>query len=290
MAPPGYTFLELDYRALEAVLVGYFANSLRYTRFAKLGVHAYLAAHLPEVGWEIDLALPDSEIKKIFSQLKKEHDGPYNVAKRTVHLSNYLGTPRRMWDEYPETFPSIKEAAALQQFYFDLFPEIPEWHRRLTQQVDGARRRKMEEGEEVDPWTLGVASIQNPFGYMHRFYHVLEWKKVEGEWYSSFGEDAKRLIAFLPQSTGAGIIKKATRELWHEYPEIGRMLRLLVHDSIIAEVPEKEAEEIARIIAAVMTRPVEQLPLDPAWGLGDYLSIDVEAKMGKVWSQMEVIE
>lgn len=289
-AAPGCVFLEADYSALEAVLVGYFAGSARYTRFAKLGVHAYLAAHLPEVGWPIDLNLPDSEIKSIFRRLKKEHDTAYNVAKRVVHLSNYLGTPRRMWEEYPETFKTQKEARDLQQFYFKLFPEISQWHKDLCERVDATRRRKGEEGEEVTPWTLGVATVQNPFGYLHHFYHVFEWEKIDGEWFPFFGDDAKRLIACLPQGTGAAILKQAARRLFYEHPEVARYMRLLIHDSILLEVPEEEVKEVAAVVRRVMTAPIPQLPLDPAWGMGSHLTIGVEMKVGKVWSKMTLME
>lgn len=287
-APAGHTFIEADFSAIEAVLVGYFGGSQRYSRFAKLGVHAYMAAQL--VGQKIDLTLPDAEIKAIFKGLKKEHEDEYNTAKRVVHLSNYLGTPKRMQEEYPETFPTIKKAAELQELYFDLFPEIPTWHKTLCEQVDGTRRRQLVDGETPEPWTLGVAWAQNPFGYLHRFYHVLDWEKIEGEWFPTFGDDAKRLIAFLPQSTASAILKRAASSLWYDEPEVAPLMRLLVHDSIVLEVPESQVDSVVEKVHNVMTRPVPELPLDPAWGMGESMTVGVEVKMGKVWSEMRVIK
>src|SRR5260221_9575791 len=60
VAPRGYLFWERDYSAIEAVLVGYFAGSEKYTKFAKLGVHDYLCSHMlgepADLGWsEADL-------------------------------------------------------------------------------------------------------------------------------------------------------------------------------------------------------------------------------------------
>lgn len=288
VAPDGWVFMEADYRALEAVLVGYFANSAKYYRFAKMGVHAYLTASM--VGVEVDLSLPNTEIEKLFKSLKKAHDVEYNVAKRVVHGSNYLMTPRKMWEEWPENFPTIKAAKEAQDRYFALFPEIRKWQFDLTSQVDASKRRKLEEGEEggaITPWTIGTATVQNPFGYLHRFHHVLEWRKIEGEWYSEFGEDAKRLIAFLPQSTGAGIIKRAVRELETAYPDTADYLRLMIHDSLLLEVPETELDTVAQRVKEVMTAPIPELPLDPTWGMGDYVTIDVEIKTGSQWSQMK---
>lgn len=286
-APPGYTFIEADFSALEAVLVGYFAGSARYSRFAKLGVHAYMTSHV--IGNPVSLEMSDEDIKAAFKLLKGAHKVEYDTSKRVVHLSNYLGTPRKMWEEYPETFPTIKEAASLQAFYFELFPEIQTWHKDLCERVDGTRKRIVEEGVEPTPWTIGVATAQNPFGYLHRFYHVLEWEKIEGEWYSHFGDDAKRLIAFFPQSTGSGIIKQAASSIYYDHPEIAPYLRLLIHDSIFLEVPDSEVMDVARIVKSVMTAPVPQLPLDPTWNMGEFVTIGVEIKAGKIWSQMEEI-
>lgn len=284
VAPPGSLFWARDFSAIEAVLVGYFAGSPRYTRFAKLGVHAYVASHI--VGRPADLGWSDSDLRGYFKALKKEESEVYNLSKRIVHGSNYLMTPRKMWFEYPETFRSVKEAAQLQGLYFELFPEISAWHKDLTQRVDGTKRRRGEDGEVVDPWTLGVSYARNPFGYTHRFYNVLDWERVEGQWVSSLGEDAKRLVSFLPQSTAAAIIKKATKRLWYEFPWVGLTMRLLIHDEILGEAREEQIEQCLEISGQVMEAPIEELPLDPVWGMGEYLTIGTEAKVGRSWAGM----
>jgi len=35
-----------------------------------------------------------------------------------------------------------------------------------------------------------------------------------------------------------------------------------------------------------MEAPIQELPLDPTWGLGDYLTINTEAKTGTSWGDM----
>lgn len=200
--------------------------------------------------------------------------------------SNYCATPRHIHDIFPETFPTIKSAAMLQGMYFELFPEIPTWHKELCLRVDASRKRKTDGLETVDPWTIGVAYAQNPFGYVHRFYNVLDWIKVESDWVWSLGEDAKRLVAFLPQSTAAAIIKQKGRILWEDYPWVGETMRLWVHDEVFGESRDEQVDEHIRIATDVMTGPIPELPLDPSWGLGDCLSIGVESKKGTVWSEM----
>ena len=285
VAPPGHVFWERDFSAIEAVLVGYFAGCARYIRFAKLGVHAYLASHI--CGRPADLSWSDADLRLCFKELKKSEPAVYDTAKRIVHGSNYVMTARKMNYEYPETFPTVADAAKLQGLYFELFPEIPRWHRDLCLRVDGTKRRQLEgEGEEADPWTLGVCYAKNPFGYIHRFYDVLEWRKVGTEWVSSFGEDAKRLVSFLPQSTAAAIIKAAARRIFYEYPWVGETLRLLIHDSILGEAREQEVANCLEVSQKVMEAPLQELPLDPTWEMGEFLSIGSEAKVGKTWAEM----
>jgi len=282
VAPKGSSFWARDYSGIEAVLVGYFAGSPTYIRAANLGVHAFLASHL--IGEPVEWTWEDADLKECFAKIKKEHRSLYDTAKRCVHGSNYMMTPRKMWLEYPDTFPTLKEAGRLQGLYFDLFPEIPKWHKDICHRVDGTKTKAP---PTEGPWSLGICQVRNPFGYLHRFYNVLDWERIEGEWYSTFGEDAKRLIAFLPQSTAAAIIKKAGRQLWYEYPWVGQSMRLWIHDEILGEAPDDCIEQCLRVSQEVMEAPHPELPLDPAYGLGDYLTIGTEAKVGRSWAEMQ---
>ncbi len=283
VAPAGKLFWERDFSAIEAVLVGYFSGSARYIRFAKLGVHDFLCSHI--VGRPADLGWSDTELRAYFKALKKEEPEARTVAKRVVHMSNYMGTPRRMAYDNPEIFPSIKEAQRLQDLYFDLFPEIRQWHKDLCTRVDGAKRRTVDTDEAVDPWTLGVCYARNPFGYVHHFYNVLDWEKIGSEWVWSYGEDAKRLVSFLPQSTAAAIIKQAAKQIF-AHPIVGPTIRLLIHDSILGECDAGLVQECLDVSAEVMEAPILQLPLDPTWELGEFLTISTEAKTGQTWGEM----
>ena len=251
-----------------------------------MGVHAFVASHI--ASRPADLSWSDADLRAYFKKLKGEEPVIYDTAKRVVHMSNYLGTARKMHYEWPETFKSIKAASRLQDLYFELFPEIRVWHRELCQRVDASKQRVKDEVAQtsVDPWTLGVCFAQNPFGYVHRFYNVLDWEKVENEWHWSYGEDAKRLVSFLPQSTAAAIIKRATKRIWAGSPTVGDSLRLLIHDEILGEAKEEEIEECLEVSRKEMEAPILELPLDPSWEMGEYLSIGTEAKVGPSWAAM----
>jgi DNA uptake protein ComE-like DNA-binding protein len=120
--------------------------------------------------------------------------GP-SIAKRIVHGSNYMMTPRRMWELYPEQFKTRKEAASLQALYFEVCPAVQRWQQQTIEVTDNG------------------AMLRNPYGYLHYFFNVKEWSKHNGSWIWKPGEDAKRAIAFMPQSTAAAIIKEAMLRL-----------------------------------------------------------------------------
>lgn len=282
VAPEGTLFWERDYSAIEAVLVGYFAGDPSYIRCAKLGIHDFLASHM--LGRPADFSWPEGDLRGYFQEIKRDHKVIRDKAKRVIHGSNYMMSPRRCHELFPESFATVKDAAHLQSLYFSLFPAIRKWHRDLCVRVDGTKRR--ESDSEPDPWTLGVCYARNPFGYVHHFYNVMNWERIGTEWVSSFGEDAKRLVSFLPQSTAAAIIKKAAKRLFYETPWVGETLRLLIHDSILGEVPEGEVEQCLKISAEIMEAPIPELPLDPAWEMGEFLAIGTEAKVGKSWGEM----
>jgi len=95
VAPAGSIFWARDYSGIEALLVGYLAGSRDYYRLAKLGVHAFFASHVLER--PIDLAWSDEDIRLAVQEIKDDEPIVYDTCKRCVHLSNYKGTPGRMF-------------------------------------------------------------------------------------------------------------------------------------------------------------------------------------------------
>jgi hypothetical protein len=272
VAGPGKVLLEYDFSAIEAVLVGYFARLHYYIRLAKLGVHSYLASHI--LKRPADLKWSDADLKAYFKEIKGSKNPDvmrvYNGAKRTVHLSGYGGTPRKMNEAEPEVFPTVKYATEVQNIYFDLFPEIKKWH-----------------------WSMWFEAedngyLRNPFGYVHRFNRVFKYEKIGGKWNKKpdTSGDANAVLAFMPQSTAAGIIKEAMLRLATN-PQVLSCLRLQVHDSLVLEVDEGQADEVGSIVQAEMERPVPELRLPQSYGLGECLAIGVDGKKGRMWGRMD---
>lgn len=276
----GCVLIEADFSGIEAVETGWFANDPNYIRLAKLGVHANLASHL--IGKPADLGWSDEELGEYFREIKKnkKYEEPYNRAKRVVHGTNYGLTPRGMVANYPELF-TIKSAEATQALYFELCPGLKQWQ-------DSVRRIAAKQHY--------LGGRDHPFNYKHWFWAVVSWDHKNQEWV--FGEDSKRVVAFYPQSTSAGVLKEAVLRLFdpENHPDLyvgdvffgDSPVRALIHDSVLLEVPKDKAEEtIARVVKS-MTMPIAQQPNPPEWHAqhGTHLSIDVAVKVGSNWADM----
>lgn len=254
--PAGRVLLECDWKGIEAVLVGWFAGDADYMRLARLGVHDYMGIHM--AGGTVSLALPDSELKTMFREFKREFPKLRDDAKHTVHGTNYGMGPRLMSDLYEM---SEREAKRLQTMYFDLFPKIQQWQKAT---LDRASRE---------------CKLRNPFGYEMPFWEVYRWDSKRRCY--ALGEDAKSAIAFLPRDTAAAMLKETLLRLkW--LADEGTMIAS-THDSITCECDASELMRVATIVKTEMERAVPEI---------SGLSIGVECKAGGSWHEdaMETLE
>ncbi len=276
IAGEGMMFAARDFSGIEAQLVGVEAGSRDFLRLAKIDIHSYFTAmNLIRQGVlskadEPSLAWSDKDLKNYGKQIiKARFNMERNVGKRCIHAGDYRVGPKKLAEEYPQWFPKIKDAAAVLAFFYEVFPEINQWHERLCKQVDRS------------------AVVTNAFGHTHRFYQVLNWEKQGNEWNWTYGEDSKRLIAFNPQSNAALIGKRALKRCYYNYPDsVGRWLRLFIHDEIFTECPQNRVEECNSVLQFEMEQPIPEIRLDPSWGFGDYLCIESEGKAGLSWDAM----
>lgn len=284
VAPDGWLIGSRDFSGIEAKLSAYLMGSKALYRLSALGIHDFYGLNLlcsdkklpesyrPSMNWS------DKDLKAAFGEYKAmtgkggAFAGHRDVSKRVIYLSLYKGTPAKMHQEYPKDFPKVAYAARLQRFLYDLFPEITKWHEDLCQQVDK------------------TTFIRMPFGYIHRFYQVLDWEWSGTKWEWKFGDDAKRLIASVPQNTACGILKEAAVRIGENYPDVRAMLRLFIHDDITGLFRKEEADRFLEVTRLEMERPVECLPLDKSWGMGDYVVVGTEAKIGTSWGNQKTVK
>ncbi len=277
-AASGCLFVARDFAGIEAVLVGYFAQCPALIRLARQDVHTFYTLHAlaaqgdPRVSPADlpDLAWPDAQLFAALAAWKPkvaaERNGLY---KHLVHAANFGQTARGAAEkialetgvEHP-----IRQIEAVMATYFALFPEVRAWQEAITEQAH-------REGE-----------LRNPYGYRHVFHRVYAFQRLAEGWARTRGEQWNEVLAFLPQSTAAGIMKEVLLTLWAE--PIGRYLRLTVHDEVILEVPEAEVDAVQRRLQAVMEAPIPVLPLPEAWGLGPALTLTTEGKVGPSWGEL----
>jgi DNA polymerase-1 len=146
-----------------------------------------------------------------------------------------------------------EEAQAYIDNWFKKFPTVLEWI------------------NETNKRTLQDNYLTNPFGRKRRFYLITE---------ENVGDTLREGVNFLPQSTAADF----TIEALHKLNTEGVPIISTVHDSIIADVPQNEAMDVALLMKKVMeTQPKETIGWD--------LPFKVDISMSDIsWGHVEEIE
>lgn len=307
-AEEGSRLVELDWSAIESVTTGWKMGDPQYIKLAYLGVHSHLACMA--MGQPVDPTLPAKELSGLYKAMKKDqeksHGGVWSEreqCKRVVHGTNYGLTPFGMAKRFRKLFPDSKAAERLQDLYFALAPKLKPWQ---TQTQELAHRQHY----------LGGAGA-HPFNYKHEFWNVFDFEKITwqeaglrrrrgqvvtemgGWWYAvKPGEDAKRAVAFFPQSIAAGIIRETALQLFTPGGAnyIGEAfygktpLRAIIHDSFLLEVPLSWVDWVIEACLREMTRPFLELPCPREWGLGAALRVGVGVKVGRTWARMEEVQ
>jgi len=271
-----------DYSGIEAVLTGYFALDPKYIRLARRDIHSYYTVYalyeleggarikssdLPDIDWPDDRLFP--YLEELKGRFKWERNQLY---KHLVHAANFMqgakGAQAKIFSETGIEHP-VETVKKVMDVYYALFPKIKQWHKNVLNEA------------EKDGY------LRNPWGYVHRFSKVYDYKKEFGDWIKTPGPDSNRAIAFKPQSTAAAIIKQAMIRLYFErFEEAGRFLRLQVHDELFSEVPLDKLDEVDRVSKEVMEMYHPEMAMPESWGMGTHLNILTEAKAGDKWGGM----
>jgi uracil-DNA glycosylase family 4 len=319
--------LELDFASIEAVLTGWLSRDAHYIWLAKLGVHAALASHILGRPYNPDWATAD--LAAYFKEIKRSEEVIYDRAKHTTHGINYGLTIHGMVRNFPQSFPTLKVARQYNDVYAAMAPALPQFHADVRQiaydqnYLGGALPPANPSHAVAKILARNPLLAVHPFGYKHSFFNVVNYRRITRALYQArarkrepvaeiagqpyavvLGDDAKRCVAFLPQSIAAAVLTEAMLRLFDpEQPcYIGDAyygktpLRAPIHDSLLLEVPARAYARVLDHCVREMTRPIPELPL--AWvsaadraryGLGEYLSVGVSGKAGINWAEMETI-
>jgi hypothetical protein len=159
--------------------------------------------------------------------------------------------------QYPGVYPSEREAASAQARYFEACRRLGPWQ------------------HETRVLAHRQTYLQNPWGYRHYFYQVFE-TNPSGDRVG--GPDAKRAVAFLPQSSAAAFMRDSLLILadspWAPYAPA----TVSIHDSLCLSVPEARVDAATTFLVDTLTRPIPQM---------GGLQIGCEVKVGATWASMK---
>jgi DNA polymerase-1 len=151
---------------------------------------------------------------------------------------------------------SVAEAQRLVDLYFSIYPGVRKWV------------------VEVENLVLSGQPYYTPFGRTRHFDPITAENR---------DEMLRQSVNTPVQSTASDITLSALIRIDKRIRkgDFGKSrLILTVHDSIMLEVPEDAAEEIARAVKDEMEQPV----------LGDWLPFPADVKIGKRWGSMKELE
>lgn len=148
-----------------------------------------------------------------------------------------------------------REAQSYISAWWQEFPQLLAWTREIKKIVHSSS-----------------AIVESPFGHRRRF-HLITADNV--------GDAEREAVNFIPQNVAAWLTLMALSELVLEHD-----VRVVctVHDSIVADVPEDKAYEVAALMQTVMqNQPEKQL------GWTD-VPFTADVSIGVNWGQLEEIE
>lgn len=239
LAPPDWSFVEIDLRQAESRFVAYDSSDATLIDMLESGadVHTHVGnAILRQMGRDPD-SIPKEEFKSTWRQL----------GKKAGHGLNYGMKPRvfveTVFNEL-DIVISEKDAKLITQAYFTLFPGIPRWHGWIRNELYTKRK------------------LTAPSGWERYFYGRKE-------------DALKEAYSWRPQHTIPWIMNHCLLSLiaQREARKYDFQLIAQVHDSLIFLAPTEQIDTIYRDVTPLAWHPEVILPggrmvipIDFKWG------------------------
>lgn len=253
---PGKVLMEFDWKAMEAVLTGFFANDPGYIRISTLDAHSFFASfilyEMKLISEVANAEWPDEKLLPFLEEIKERFPLVRYDAKR-VNLATGYGM------KYKHLAALLKCSHEQAKFYLEvkekMAPLVAKWKKDTILQAHNEGR------------------LSTPFGYIRYFFEVLK-KGKDGKWRE--GKEANEALAFRPQSSGSSMLRET---LLHCAERDGELFNLLapVHDAVLLECLPEHRADVYDYIVPFMQR---------AWPELGGLSIQVDASWGSNWSEM----
>jgi len=295
-APPGYVFVEFDFKSFHVATAGYCANDKDYIRYSQIDPHSILGSYIDPtvIGGSISLKWSDADIKIAAKEFKKRckeiHEknphipdirqalakptvlgnqlelGARKLQRQNRKYIHFVNKQQRLW--HKEGGYSAEE---LQQFVIDLFPKIPIYQKLVKEQA----------------WKQRY--LINEWGYIQYFYSIFEFvfNKRTAQFDRREGEGAREPIAFRIQGTAFGkvhydLLECERREYNEEFGFVNS-----IHDSTMYLTEKGKLDKCISSIVPILTAPCSRLVNEATGPLG--LKVGVDCSVGSNWQDMKEI-
>lgn len=246
IADEGKKLAYIDLQAAESKAVGYITGDEAYIKACDEGDAHTVVARLvwKDLPWTGDI----KKDKEIASNTPFYRENSIrDMAKKGGHGTNYFGTPPTMAGHL---HMPVEVIADFQKKYFEEFPKIPEWHKKVIRSI------------QLDH------KVTTCYGRERLFFGRADE-----------GSTWREAIAYEPQSTIADTLNFAAWKVQKRWQ--GKDVELLaqVHDAIVVQYDEDKEDEILPEILKEMIFPV---PIN-----GRTMIIGVDAETGWNWAHYD---
>lgn len=138
-------------------------------------------------------------------------------------------------------------AKRLQRQYFDAYPMVEVWHKEIERTIRQTRQ------------------LTNPFGRIRTFHGRINNSTIN------------TAVSFIPQSTVADCLHRATWEIYCKLPHPAR-IALQLHDEIFVQCLPEQEDQVKKIMKTALTRPFD---------INQYtISIPTDIEKGHNWNEV----
>lgn len=191
--------------------------------------------------------------EKIFSGLSdSDVSAQLKVQKKALGPARDPGKVGNLSLLYAMKVPGLVEAAAKNyDIHWTLDQGAEVYHGWLNTYIEIDLWHKWTELNQVE-----AVYVPDPdFGGEFRKKGCFSSVTLGGRQIYAFGLNAA--LSYEDQSTGADILGRVMQTLYTEYPEIGKCIVNQVHDELVLEVPEEQAESYTKTVQSVMVQAAE---------------------------------
>lgn len=268
VAPPGYTFVEIDWQRFHVHTMAWLAEDLDYLRFARLDSHSIFCSHFMG-DTPVDMKWSDSDITLATKEIKEKFPVERQKVAKPVVLANQLGQgPRNLYRRNRKYFEDEKHAKRLQDLIKSLFPKVKQEQERIQEKADRQQYY-------IDPW-----------GRIDYFHDVFTWKWNQWgqKWDRRSGTDHEKVLAHVVQGTAFGVKYQKLRELERVGANEEFNYNNDLHDALNFMPETEKLDKCIEVVYQTMISPVERL-VNKICPQGLWVGCDVS--IGKNWKKWD---